>query len=178
MPQQRLDQAIKQRGDKDFAGAGALLGELLALYPNNPDVHYQLAWTYDAQGKEPEAVPHYEAALANGLIEGREGAYLGLGSTYRCLGQYQKSAEVFDRAIKEFPDNRALKVFHALTLYNLGQPDKSVERLLTQLLETTSDPAIKSYSRALAFYADKLDQTWPAPQPQKRSVIKRIFGRK
>lgn len=178
MSEQAIEQAIAFRKEKAFAKAEHVLQQLLQSEPANSDAHYQLAWTYDAQGKEAQAAPHYELALANGLKEGREGAYLGLGSTYRCLGEYEKSRVVFDRAIAEFPNNRALKVFQALTLYNLGQSDKSIEVLLTQLLQTTSDSGIKSYEKALAFYADKLDQTWPAQMPVKRGIIKRIFGKK
>lgn len=129
-------------------------------HPLDPDLNYQIAWTYDSLGQEGKAVPFYEAALVNGLVDDRRGAFLGLGSTYRCLGDYQKSLTVFDRAIGEFPDDRALQVFRALTLYNLGVYDKSVEVLLTQLLDTTNDADIKSYDRALRFYKDKLDDKW------------------
>ena len=55
---------------------------------------------------------------------------LGLGSTYRCLGEYEKSVKIFDQAVQEFPDNRALKVFRTLTLYNLGKSEESVSQLL------------------------------------------------
>jgi tetratricopeptide (TPR) repeat protein len=85
---------------------------------------------------------------------------LGLGSTYRCLGEYQKSLKIFDQAIKEFPDDRSLKVFRAITHYNLGKTEDSVGELLIQLVDTTNDPSIKSYEKALRFYSDKLNETW------------------
>jgi len=129
--------------------------------PADAEASYQLARQYDSEGKESEAAPFYELALESGLKgENRRGAYLGLGSTYRALGEYVRSKEIFDRALKEFPDDRSLKVFRALTLYNLGQRDKCVEELLLQLLDTTANDQIKRYDRALRFYADKLDQTW------------------
>lgn len=137
-----------------------IFAALLRSNPNDPDVNYQMAWTCDFMGKESEAVPFYEKAIANGLKEGRSGAMLGLGSTYRCLGEYEKSLGVFDLAVKEFPENRSLKVFRALTLYNLGRSEESVSQLLVQLIETTSDESIRSYDRALRFYSDKLNETW------------------
>lgn len=85
-------------------------------------------------GKESEAVPFYVKAIANGLAgEDRKGAMFGLGSTYRCLGEYPKSLEVFDLAVKEFAEDRSLKVFRAITLYNLGKAEESVGELLVQL---------------------------------------------
>lgn len=156
----KLKEAIELRKSGNPEVALELILELLKSAPNNPDYNYQAAWTCDSMGKESEAVPFYESALSNGLKEDRAGAYLGLGSTYRCLGNYQDSERVFAKAIEEFPDNKALKVFSALTKYNLKKYTDSVFDLLILLLDTTNDSGIKSYEKALRFYADKLDQTW------------------
>jgi hypothetical protein len=66
------------------------------------------------------------------------------GSTYCCLGEYQKSLNIFDEGICEFSEDRALKVFRALILYNIGKFEDLVSQLLVQPLETTSDDSIKS----------------------------------
>jgi tetratricopeptide (TPR) repeat protein len=152
--------AIELRKQNKSEEALKILATLLKESPYDPELNYQMAWTCDSLGKESEAVPFYETALANGLQNDRRGALLGLGSTYRCLGHYQKSLKVFDQAVAEFPDDRALRVFRALTLYNLGKYDHSISDLLVHLLDTTTDNSIKSYDRALRYYADKLDQTW------------------
>ena len=89
-----------------------------------------------------------------------EGAFLGLGSTYRALGNYEKAKETFLRAISIFPDNHAMKTFYAMTLYNLNEHDKAMEILLTSLINTTSDPTILQYEKALRFYSYQLDKTW------------------
>jgi tetratricopeptide (TPR) repeat protein len=113
-----------------------------------------MAWTCDFLGKESDAVPYYEKAIANGLAgEDRKGAMLGLGSTYRCLGEYLSSLKIFDEAINEFADDLSLKVFRALTLHKLGQSEKSIEQLLILLLNTTGDQSIKSYDKALRFFS-------------------------
>jgi tetratricopeptide (TPR) repeat protein len=155
-----LDKAIELRNEKKPDEAIKLLELLLRSHPENPDINYQMAWTFDSIGKEADAAPFYEKAIANGLVTDREGAMLGLGSTYRCLGDYKKSLRMFDMAISEFPENRALKVFRALTLFNLNDSESAVGQLLLQLLDTTSDSSIKSYERALRFYSDKLRETW------------------
>lgn len=156
----KLEKAIQLRKANKPEEAMVLLNEILQIYPSDPDVNYQMAWTCDFMGKESEAVQYYEKAISNGLIEDRSGAILGLGSTYRCLGEYEKSLMMLDQGIQEFPENRVLKVFRALTLYNLGKPEESVNQLLIQLIDTTSDASIKSYDKALRFYSDKLNQTW------------------
>lgn len=156
-----LEQAMSLRKKEKPEEALVILKKLLLESPNHPQINYQAAWICDSMGRESEAVPYYEAAIANGLKdEELRGAFLGLGSTYRCLGKYQKSLETFDHALAEFPQDRPLKVFKALTSYNLGQFSSAVEELLVQLLDTTCDDNIKSYEKALRFYSDKLDQVW------------------
>ncbi|AZZ35455.1 hypothetical protein CIK05_01115 [Bdellovibrio sp. qaytius] len=160
MLKEKLVEAIALRKNNKPQEAETLFKELLKDYPEDAEVNYQMAWTCDFMGKESDAVPFYEKAIANGLVTDRDGAMLGLGSTFRCLGEYEKSLKVFDQALTEFPDHRSIKVFRALTLYNLGRAEESVSQLLIQLIETTSDTEIKSYDRALRFYSDKLNETW------------------
>ncbi|GAA0853027.1 hypothetical protein GCM10008915_72860 [Bifidobacterium pullorum subsp. gallinarum] len=90
----------------------------------------------------------------------RHGALLGLGSTYRTLGLYNKSKEIFERGRQDYPQAREFNVFYAMTLHNLGQYDKAMELLLKELGETSSDEGIHRYQRAIVFYSDKLNQVW------------------
>jgi predicted Zn-dependent protease len=159
--QSKMDEAIKARQSGQPAEALAILSELLKSLPQDPVLNYQMAWTCDTMGKESEAALFYERALKNGLSgEDRRGALLGLGSTFRCLGEYQRSKEIFDKAVDEFPADRSLRVFRAITLYNLGDAKSAVRELLKQLLDTTTDQTLTSYAKALRFYSDKLDETW------------------
>ena len=112
-------------------------------------------------GKEKEAVPYYEKAIRLGLTDSDlEGAIVGLGSTYRTLGKYEKSKETFVRGLDLFPDNPVIKVFLSMTLYNLGEHSKSMELMLNSLMDTTADQTILKYKKAINFYSDKLDETW------------------
>lgn len=156
-----LENAIQLCKDDKPEEAFKILFCLLESNPNDPILNYQAAWTCDYMGRESEAAPYYEKSIENGLSgDDLRGALLGLGSTYRCLGEYSKSLKYFDRGISEFPQDRSFKVFRALTLYNLGNYGKSVSDLLILLLDTTSDKEIKSYEKALRFYSDKLSETW------------------
>ncbi|WP_285395900.1 tetratricopeptide repeat protein [Lysinibacillus sp. fls2-241-R2A-57] len=157
----RLQHIIKLRENGQLEEANELMVALVKEEPENGYYHYQSAWTYDSLGKEKEAVPHYEKAIQLGLkpkilVE----AYLGLGSTYRTLGKYDQAQRIFEQAISEFPEAEHLKVFYAMTLYNLAEHSKAMETLLNTVIHTTTHEGIKNYSKAIKFYSDKLDQTW------------------
>ncbi|WP_053070394.1 tetratricopeptide repeat protein [Alkalihalobacillus pseudalcaliphilus] len=145
----------------EYEQAQAQLKIALEMNENDGELFYLYASVCDPQGFEREAVPYYEKALELGLEKSDEqGAYLGLGSTYRVLGQYQDSKRVFEQGIKKFPNYRPLHVFYAMTLYNVGETNQALEVLLTQLMETTNDKDILLYQKAIAFYAPQLDEVW------------------
>ncbi|MCM2352155.1 MAG: tetratricopeptide repeat protein [Pseudobdellovibrio sp.] len=161
MDQAQIDKVTALRKEGSFEKTMAYLQDLLKTNSNNPMIYYHVAWTHDALGKEADAAPAYEKAIALGLSgENLEGALLGLGSTYRCLGDYQNSKQVFAQAMQSFPDNGAFKVFNALTEYNLKNHSEAMRLLIMELVKTSNDSNIQKYARALEFYADKLDQTF------------------
>ncbi|WP_440119013.1 tetratricopeptide repeat protein [Paenibacillus sp. QZ-Y1] len=156
-----LERAIFLRQEGKIQEAIELLQETAVEDPENAQVWYQLAWAHDSLGLEQEAVPHYERALSLGLPgEDRAGAILGLGSTYRTLGQYAQAKAWFEKGMSEFPEHREFEVFYAMVLYNLGEHAEAMQRLLVQLADTSSDKGITDYSRAIRFYADQLDRVW------------------
>ena len=158
---EKIREAVELRRAGQAQEARQLLETCLIDDPSHAGANYQMAWTCDSLGLEKETAPYYEKAIANGLSgEELRGAMLGLGSTYRCLGLYEDSKRVLDQAVLKFPEDRAFRVFRALTMYNLGAADLAVGTLLIELLDTTSDASILLYKKALRFYADKLDETW------------------
>ncbi|MBE1554192.1 tetratricopeptide repeat protein [Sporosarcina limicola] len=157
----KLEEAIQLRSEGELDKSNELLADLIADFPDDALVNYQYAWSFDVLGLEANAVPYYEKAIQLGLNKRDElGAFIGLGSTYRTLGEYNKSKTTFEKGIKHFPENNALKIFYSMTLYNVGEHSKAMETLLTCLSQTTNDSEILSYKKAIEFYADKLDQTW------------------
>ena len=175
MERERLAQAIRLReagrAEQDQAmleEARALLLELLAANPEEAEITYQLAIVHDNLGLEREAIPFYRRTLQQGLsghdtatsLMKRERAFLGLGSTYRGLGEYQLAEETLRQGLSEFPHSRALQVFLAMALYNTGKHNEAMELALTNLAETTADPSLEYYKRGIGFYARHLDETW------------------
>lgn len=148
---------LKKQGR--YQEASELAQQLLQQAPQDAMLHYQLACLYDVQGFEQQAIPCYLAALQYALpAQQRQEAWLGLGSTYRALGDYQKSLAAFDNGLNEFPQAKEIALFRAMTLYNLGETRQAVADLLLLLAETSSHSAISHYQRAIRQYAADLDR--------------------
>ncbi|WP_431950002.1 tetratricopeptide repeat protein [Actinacidiphila sp. bgisy167] len=150
---------LRQRGDAE--AARERLVAAVERFPGDAEVAYQAAWAHDVLGLEAEAVPYYEQALrGTGLSEDdRRGALLGLGSTYRVLGRYDEAVRLLRAAVMDFPGDGALRTFLAMALYNTGGHREAMRILLTLLADSSSDPDIARYRRAVASYAEDLDAT-------------------
>jgi tetratricopeptide (TPR) repeat protein len=149
----KQDQAILEE-------ARTLLLELHAAHPDDAEITYQTGVVHDNLGLGPEAIPFYTQALAQGLSgPDLERCLLGLGSTYRALGKYRQAEKTLRRAVREFPDDRALQIFLAMALYNTQQHKEAMELVLTNLLDTTPDEKLQYFKRGLSYYALHLDET-------------------
>jgi tetratricopeptide (TPR) repeat protein len=158
---ERLEKALKLRADNLLKESNQLMMNIQSDYVEDAYVNYQTAWSFDVLGLEKEAVPYYEKAISLGLDDYDErAAYLGLGSTYRTIGEYSKSEEVFQTGISKYPDYKVLQVFYAMTLFNLKKQDESIEQLLDVVISSSADESILEYQSAIEFYKDKLHQVW------------------
>lgn len=168
MERERLVEAIQlreegraKRDETILRQAKALLMELHAAYPDDPEVTFQNAVVNDNLGLEDESVPFYLQALEQGLAgPSLERALMGLGSTYRGLGVYEKAVATLRRGMREFPQNRAIQIFLAMSLYNSQQYKEAMELALTNLLETTTDEKLLYFKHGLEYYAAHLDEKW------------------
>lgn len=160
LPHDVLTQASRLR-EQGTEQARIDLVALSEQHPQHAGVAYQTAWTHDSLGLEAEAVPFYRRALdLQGLPpEDRHGAFLGLGSTYRVLGRYDESLTTLRLGLAEFPDDAALRTFLAMALYNTGKSHEAVQILLLLTADTSADPQVQQYRRAISYYADHLDET-------------------
>lgn len=156
-----INDALQLREEGKLEKSNQLLLELLKNENDDPYLNYQVAWSFDILERESEAVNYYEKSIKNGLDGADlEGAFLGLGSTYRTLGKYDLAAKTLKSGIEKFPNNNALKVFYSMVLYNLNQSSESMEILLRLIATTSEDKEIKAYQKAIMYYSDKLDRIW------------------
>jgi tetratricopeptide (TPR) repeat protein len=144
---------LKEQGELELARQ--LLLDLQKEHPWNAEVAYQCAAIHDNLGLEKEAVPHYERAIVLGLTgDDLAGAILGLGSTYRCLNDYEKSANLLEDGVRRYPEDWGIKIFLAMTYHEGGRHNEAMEILLNALAETSADESIQKYKRAILGYAE------------------------
>jgi tetratricopeptide (TPR) repeat protein len=158
-----LDAIVGARAHGQFNQLLPRLQDLDARHPNVAEVAYQIAWTCDTLGRSEQALASYEKAVALGLPPNElSGALIGLGSTLRVLGQLDRSAKVLRSGRLQFPDNREFDAFLALTLHAQGRSDEALALVLETLCDTTEDPGLTAYGRALRQATGSL--TRPAEQ--------------
>ncbi len=156
-----LHKALDLRKSGEYIASNELLLKLVMIYPDDAVISYQCAWSFDLLGDEMNAIPYYEKAIQLGLpSKDLEEAYIGLGNSYRTLGEYEKSKDVFLQGIEAFPTSQVLKTFYSMTLYNLNEHSQAMEILLKCLIQTTNDKEILSYKKAIELYAGQLDRIW------------------
>lgn len=159
----KLTDALALRDQGQHEQARTLLLRLVAEAPGDAEIQYETACVHDKLGLEAEAVPFYLAALAGSLPDDKlRRAYLGLGSTYRTLGRYVESERTLLEGLTRFPGAPELRAFLAMTWHNLGRSKAAVECLLELLAATSADEHVRTYERAIAFYAQDVDRTWGA----------------
>jgi tetratricopeptide (TPR) repeat protein len=150
-----LGRANMLRAEGRHGEAWTLLLELLKSNPDNASVAFHCAEVNDNLGLEEEAVRFYTRAIELQLSgKELERAFVGLGSSYRCLGQFVDSVKVLEKATQLFPENWSVKVFLAITYHEYGRYDEAIELLLKCISETSSDPTIRYYDKAIAYYSN------------------------
>lgn len=154
---EELDAIVGARAHGQFNQLLPRLQDLDLRHPNVGEIAYQLAWTCDTLGRTEQAIAFYEKAVALGLPPNElSNALIGLGSTLRTLGQLDRSAEVLRSGILQFPDNREFDVFLALTLHAQGKHAEALALALETLIDTTEDPGLTAYGRAIRHATSKL----------------------
>ena len=154
---EELDAIVGARAHGQLEEILPRLQQLDERHPNVAEINYQLAWTCDVLDHAKDALPYYEKAIALGLPPNElSGALLGLGSTLRNLGKLERSAEVLRSGKTQFPDNPEFDIFLALTLYQQGKHAEAMQVVLNTLCDTTDDPGLTAYQRAIRHAASNL----------------------
>ena len=155
--QEKLNIAIKFRIKRDFENSEKIFLELLINEPKNCLVSYHYAWLQDLQGNEEKAIKYYLLAIENGL-KGNDLAdcMFGLGSSYRMMKEYDKSIEVFKKAIKQFPKKYELKLFLSFTYFDKGKYKNAYVLLLKTLAKTNKNKGIEQYRNVISTYIKRI----------------------
>jgi adenylate cyclase len=112
----------------DFERADELESKALALDPNDTWAHSLKGWILLAHGRNEEAVAGFERVLT--LDASFADADVGLGFDYMRLGEFDKSFEYFDKAIRASPHDPWLVRFYggkAWANFGLKNYDQAID---------------------------------------------------
>jgi len=112
----------------DLERADELASRALALDPNYAEAHAAKSLKFAMQGRRDEAMTENERVLA--LDPAAVYAYANLGWDHMYLGQFEKSLEFSDKAIRLSPHDPELENWYRLRMaayFGLKQYDRSIE---------------------------------------------------
>ena len=149
--------AIALRKNKHYSQSRKRLFSLLTTATDKGAIYLHIAWSYDNQGREEQALDFYQQALGYPLCADDEfEAAFGLACTTRCLGRYAEAARHFERLLIRYPARTEIVPFYALCAVAL-QDTALASRLLMGLVIThPPTDAIAAYQSTLAGYWRKL----------------------
>ena len=116
--------------------------------------HIVRAFELDTAGDEHGAVLEYERAMEAGVPDDLLAkALLGYGSTLRNVGRNDDSVRVLEDAVRQFPDQQALPVFLAFSLWTAGRRGEALAVLAKRLGDGSG------YERSIGAYADDIERS-------------------
>jgi tetratricopeptide (TPR) repeat protein len=120
---------------------------------DDPAALFEWASALDFMGREDEAVPAYQAALAAGLDGDRmPQAIVQLASSLRNVGRADEGVALLRGLGDDTVAGAAVSAFLALCLRDAGRPDEALAVALRALA-----PTLPMYARAITAYAGELD---------------------
>ena len=112
----------------DLARGDDLLSKALAVDPDYAPAHLFKSYILRAKSRPEEAIAEAERALALNAV--LVNAYESIGDVYSQLGQFEKSLEYFDKAIRLSPHDPLLRNWYqgkAMSYLELKRYDQAIE---------------------------------------------------
>src|SRR5689334_16091950 len=101
------------------------------------------AYACDREGRELDAIVHYERAFALGVPDAeRRGFLVGFGSTLRNVGRADDAVAVLTDALQKDPGYAPFQAFLALALLSAGHPKAAVAAMLGVVLDLAPPGAL------------------------------------
>lgn len=144
----RVDAFWERADDTQPEACLAAMRRLVDEHPGEARATYEWASVHDFLGRESEAIPLYQAALAGGLEpEIAHQATVQLASSLRNVGRAVEAIRLLE-ALDAPELGAAPDAFRALALRDAGRTDEALALTLTRLADT-----LPLYGRAIAEYA-------------------------
>jgi hypothetical protein len=119
--------------------------------------HLAVAYACDTEGREQDAIVHYDAAWKLGVPAAERRSFLvGYGSTLRNVGRLEESCALLSCAVAEDPGYAPFKVFLALALHSSGEHERAMATMLAAILDVSNGGTLDGFSRAIGEYQREL----------------------
>jgi class 3 adenylate cyclase/TolB-like protein len=136
----------------DLKRADELVSKGLAFDPNDAGLHADKGFILHAQGRFDESIAEFERAFA--LDPALVAADGGLGNNYLLRGEFEKSVEYYDKAIRLSPRDPVLPYWYsgkALAHFGLKQYDQAIEWARRSIAGTPNN--ISAHGALIAAFA-------------------------
>jgi adenylate cyclase len=136
---------------RNLGTARILLERALALDPNAAWAWHRLGWVENYSERPREAIGHFERALRLSPLDPMNfNNYVGFGSSYELLGEYDKAVEMYRRGLQERPNARWLYRHLAGALSGAGRIEEA-NTAVAELLRSYPDFTISKFTQAMVF---------------------------
>jgi adenylate cyclase len=143
---------------RNFGTARVLLDRAVALDPNAAWAWSRLGWVETYSDRPQEAIGHFERALRLSPLDPMNfNNYVGLGSAYQVVGEFDKSAAYFQRALQERPNAKWIYRNLAPALAGAGRNDEA-KLAFDEMLRAYPDLTITKFKQAMVFSPDALER--------------------
>ncbi|WP_053144060.1 tetratricopeptide repeat protein, partial [Erwinia billingiae] len=113
-------------------------------------IYLNIAWSYDNQGLESDALGYYIKSLNENLSkEDYFEAKFGLACTYRCLRYFEEAEPLFESLIRDYPERTEVIPYFALSLTSAGKKDYALRVLLELIVKNPPSEGIQTYQKNL-----------------------------
>ncbi|KAB7893273.1 tetratricopeptide repeat protein [Rouxiella silvae] len=154
---QLLNHAIELRKQGRFEESRQQLFSIIGSEVYNGIIYLNIAWSYDNQGLESDALGYYTKALKEDLSkEDHFEAKFGLACTYRCLNFFEEAELLFESLISDYPERKEVIPYFALSLTSAGKKDYAVRILLELVVKNPPTEGIQAYQKNLLGYLKEL----------------------
>jgi hypothetical protein len=180
--------SFHDKGQYDSAIAKYL--EALKLDPKNGTAMYEASFSYSAKKDHQNALSFVNDALKNASGELRLNALIAKGSTLDEMGNKKEAIKIYERALKEFPNNYLLWFNYGITLTTLGRYEEAEKACINALTNNFGHPgshlqlarlrksAGSHYSAALCYYFYlMLEPTSTRSEEATNDLFKALYGK-
>jgi adenylate cyclase len=136
---------------RNYGTARILLERAVALDPNAAWAWHRLGWVENYSDKPREAIVDFEHALRLSPLDPMNfNNYVGLASAHELLGEYDKAAALYQRALEERPNARWIYRHLAGSLSGAGRIEEA-KAALAEMLRSYPDYTIAKFRQAMVF---------------------------